>query len=135
MITADEVMRLLLVAAPSSAGIWDESGSDPTDDVEDRLHYVDASAFARHLVGQLQAGATGELSAAFDAIERLHLEGDDGVRELATIGYLEGLQSAASRAGVEASEIEAYLGPESLRWWRGLDVFWSGGAPVVRPQD
>jgi hypothetical protein len=39
------------------------------------------------------------------------------VKELATIGYLEGIQTACSHTtDVRQEEFEPYLGPESRRW-------------------
>lgn len=73
----------------------------------------------------------------FDVIERLHLEGDTYVRELATIGYLEGIQNAADadQIGGGATALEPFLGAESARWWQGLNAFWTGAAPYVRTAD
>lgn len=125
-------MPLLLVACPSFTDVWKqiESENGPDSPGESRLHYVDAIEFAAHLVGQLRAGNRTEVSAAFVVIERLHLEGDAYVRELATIGYLEGLLDLD-----DPDRFKEYLGPESQRWWRGLIAFWSGKIPTVQAID
>lgn len=81
-------------------------------------------------------GARDELRRGFHVIELLHSEGDEYVRELATIGYLEGAQTAASHTtDVSASTFEEYLGHESRRWWDGLNDFWAGRAQSVRARD
>jgi hypothetical protein len=55
MITADEVMPLLLAACPSFAPTWERIGSD---DVDDGLPYAHAGDFIRHLVGLVLAERT-----------------------------------------------------------------------------
>lgn len=134
-ITADDVPGLFAAALPTwPAG---DGGEDDlhVDDDGTRLHYLDAAERARHLVERLAAGAMDEVEAAFALIERMHVEGDAYVRELATIGYLEDIQNGLLRAGVPLAVIEPLLGPESVRWWRGVEAFWRGEAPAVLPVD
>jgi hypothetical protein len=138
VITRDEVMPLLLAACPSFRPVWQQVAAENYDDEgRCRLHYLDAGDVARHLVELQRAGATAEILAAMRVVERLHVEGDDYVRELATIGYLEGIQFAASHVpDVDEADFRAYLGPESRRWWDGLVAFWDGSVPPpVRPVD
>jgi hypothetical protein len=127
----------LLEVCPSFRDTWRriEVENGPGDDSPTRLHYVDAGEFSAHLVDLHQKGQTGEVIEAFSALERLHVEGDHYVRELATIGYLEGIQNVASNNGVDPSSFERYLAPESRRWWNGLNAFWAGGVPTVQAGD
>ncbi len=74
-----------------------------------------------------------EVEAGFAFIERLHTEGDEYVRELATIGFLESLWTADDPVVMAA--VERRLGAESRRWWKGLLAFWSGDAPHVLAVD
>ena len=60
------------------------------------LGYLRLAEFARHLILLWQAGRVAELTQAFGAIERPHVDGDDYVREAATLGLLETLQNNAS---------------------------------------
>jgi hypothetical protein len=139
VITADEVMPLLLVAVPSFDATWAEIEEENNDSEYEfgRLHYLDAAAFARHLVARLETGETDEVRKGLAVVERFHVEGNDYVRELATIGYLEDLQNYAARSRtVTPADFVPLLGSESTRWWRGLDAFWSGAVPPpVRPID
>ena len=128
---------MLLAAVPSFADPWRELENDPIHVDEEtgaRLHYLDAGDFTRHLVELQRRGlAAAELQRAFGVIEAMHVDGDAYVQELATIGYLEGVQSAASHTNdVVASDFERYLGPDSARWWAGLNDFWAGKARVVQ---
>lgn len=132
-------MPMLLEAVPSFAEQWSQIEDDPIfldEATGARLHYVDVAWFAPHVIGLQRSGATGELTRLFEVIETLHTDGDDYVKELATIGYLEGIQTACSHAtDVRQEDFEPYLGPESRRWWRGLNAFWSGQLPRVQARD
>jgi len=53
-----------------------------------------------------KANRTEEFPAVFEIIERMHLEGDDYVKEAATIGMLEGIQNVA---GIQESILDDSL--------------------------
>lgn len=93
--------------------------------------YILLAEFAEHLLERQRAGATEELPAAVRLIERLHVEGDDYVREAATIGILEAIQNISGWSGVDAEAFGQHLLPVSRRWWDSLDAFWSGKIPHV----
>ena len=61
----------------------------------------------------------------------MHLDGDQYVKEAATIGMLEGIQNVALNSGVEPESFVAYLKPESAKWWRQLNDFWEAKIPYV----
>jgi hypothetical protein len=106
----------LLVAAP---------------DYEGGLLYLDLGEFAHHVVELMRTGATTEFPAIFEAVERLHVDGDAQVKEAATIGLLDGIQNIAGHAGVPAQSFAPHLKPESAKWWVELNNFWEGKAPYV----
>jgi len=114
VIHAAEAVPMLLAAVPSFTDLWRELEHDPIHLDEEsgaRLHYSDAGEFTRHLVVLQRLGATEELQRAFAVIEALHVNGDEYVQELATIGYLEGIQTAASQTeDVSASDFEGSSG-------------------------
>lgn len=115
MIVAADVIDLVLAASPSFAESWDK---DENVDEAGRLPYIDMADLARHLERQLDAGDTTEFPAVFELIERLHVEGDHWVRELATVGILEALNPD--------KRFIPWLGPASISWWQRLDRFWGG---------
>jgi hypothetical protein len=131
MIQRSNVMPLLLAACPSYATSWAEYQADATFDAN--LLYTHLGDFAHHVLSLLREGRDAELHAAFVAVESLHVEGVPEVSEAATIGLLEGIQNCAKPD--EAERFVPYLGPESLRWWRGLNAFWEGRAPAVLATD
>lgn len=136
MIERDEVIPLLLEACPSFAPVWAEM-EVANDDDDDRLHYLDASAFARHLGALWLAGDLHEMPAVFAVIERLVVDGDHYVSELAVIGYLEDLQTApADRFRLDPEVAFApFLGPVSRRWWDRLNRFWAGDPRALQVED
>ena len=139
VITAEEVMPLLLDACPSFAERWRESEQEHLDDESPggRLHYMDAGDFIRHLVGLRLANDTSEFPGVFVVIERLLVEGDSYVSNLAVIGYLEGFQMmTVTSAGLDPErDIRPWLRPESAKWWDRINRFWAGDPTALRDAD
>lgn len=129
MISAAAVMPMLVEACPSFRARWLAYVAEP--EYDESLLYVHLGEFAGHVVELLRTGTTGELAAVFDALERLHIVGDEYVRAAATIGLLEGLQNVAGHAGLDPQSFVQYLGSESARWWAELNGFWAGTLPHV----
>ena len=129
-------MPLVLAAMPSFQPKWDdEVREDAADDNSPggRLGYLDAWAVVMHAVRLLADGHREEVEALLKVLERLHLEGDDYVQELATIGYLEDFQNALDRhPSLTYDDVLPLLGPESRKWWDAVERFWTGESPQVR---
>lgn len=129
MIDAADVMPLFAADCPTFRRPWQTLQSDPDhiDDDGARRHYQDAGEYARGLVDHYVAGDLEHVRKSFGVIERLHVEGDDCVRELATIGYLEDVQNAAAReTACDPEDLLPFLGQELRRCWDGLNDFWAG---------
>ena len=99
---------------------------------DDQLLYMDLGAFADHIVDLHQQNQTQEFPTVFDSIERLHIEGDDQVRDGAILGLLEGIQNTAGNRGVDPEVFAPYLKPESAKWWKKLNDFWNGDVTALR---
>jgi hypothetical protein len=109
LIHADDVLPLVIEACPSFSPSWLGENAD-----DSRLGYVDAGDFAHHLVKLATAGQTDTFGKVFTLIERFHVEGDEYVRQLATIGYLEDLQNLSMPApGQPSRPGQAYWEPVS----------------------
>ena len=121
-------MPLLLEACPSFTEKWREHRAYWG---EEQLLYLDLSEFARHLVELQRSNQTNEFLVVFNVVERLHLEGDDFVKEAATIGLLEGIQNIAGNNGVNPEVFVPYLKSNSVKWWRQLNDFWDGKITYV----
>lgn len=128
MIQQAEVMPLLLGACPTFSETWAEHVQEHGDD----LLYVAAGSFANHLQSLFQSGQSSALTAVGVVIEELHVSGSPWVKEFATIGLLEGIQNVWSNNNADPESFRQFLGPESQRWWAGLNNFWSGQSPRVQ---
>jgi hypothetical protein len=128
MITKGQVMPLFLSACPSFAPDWETYRATNPDE---GLLYIDMSELAYHMVGLIKTNQTNEFPAVFDVIERLHIEGDDYVKEATTIGILESLQNIASNNGVDPEAFAPWLRTESRKWWHQLIEFWQARIPYV----
>jgi hypothetical protein len=129
MIRRDQMIGLLLDACPSYRIRWEAYCREPEFDAD--LLYPHLGDFADHVVDLLVGEEIDDLLALSETIERLHLEGDDFVKEAATIGLLEGIQNRAGHRNVSTGALEATLGAETRRWWRSLSAFWAGEIPLV----
>jgi hypothetical protein len=129
MIRRQQVISLLVEACPSYRPRWDAYQVAPEFDAE--LLYVHLGDFADHLVDLLARGEVSELGAVGRELEHLHVDGDDDVKEAATIGLLEGIQNVAGHRSIPTKALEETFGMETRRWWTSLDAFWSGRIPHV----
>jgi len=122
-----EVMNLLIDVCPSYKKRWEEYLKDNYEENDEPLLYIDISDFAHHVAELHKKGQHEEFPAIFELVERLHIDGDEIVREAATIGILEDIQRHAGNH----DGIKKFLHPESLKWWNHLDDFWSGRTEYV----
>jgi hypothetical protein len=125
MITHADMFAPILEADPTFEGAWRAFSDKWRDQVEPPL-YLALNALARHLIAQLEAGDTASFDAVFDVVERWHVEGDDYVREAATVGLLEDMQDMKLHASTDPAAFRPWLRQESLLWWQGVEDFWAG---------
>src|SRR6476620_4093663 len=123
MMTNEQLMPLLLSACPSFSTRWEEHRAFYEDE---QLLYIDLGEFAHHLIELEKANRKEEFPAVFEIIERMHLDGDDYVKEAATSGMLEGIQNVAGNSGIDPERFAKYLNPESAKRWQQLNKFWEG---------
>jgi hypothetical protein len=122
-------MPLMLAACPSFAPVWAEIEDENLDEGSPagRLGYLDAGDFVRHIVALKLSGQTAEFPAVFDVIERFICEGDEYVKNLGAIGYVEGFQMmTVTAAGLDPErDFRPYLRPKSEEAWEALNRFWT----------
>lgn len=116
----------LLEADPGLVPVWQEFVQEWEGEPDPPI-YLALSGVARYLVNELKAGATDPFPAVFDVVEQWHIRGDHFVREAASVGLLEDLQNETLHEGTQPADFEPWLRPESLRWWRKVERFWSHG--------
>jgi hypothetical protein len=119
IVTQVDIIPLLRDAAPQ----WKPDSDDPV--------FVQLGSLGRYIVECVASGQTNSLQPVFDAVERLHIEGDAYTREAATIGILEAIQNIACHANIPHDAFEPFLRPESQRWWDKLNDFWEGQSSTV----
>jgi hypothetical protein len=133
MITRDEMMALMLSACPSFQSAWLEFVDEWRAEDEKPL-YLALGSLARHLIAMLAAQDTAGLTSAFSVIERWHADGDPYVREAASVGLLENLQNESLHESTSPKDFEPFLLPQSLKWWRKVERFWSH-AEIIRDDE
>ncbi|MDQ0887883.1 hypothetical protein QFZ81_002971 [Paenibacillus sp. V4I9] len=130
-IKKQQVMKLLLQACPSYQERWKVYFEDNYGDDDEPLLYVDLGDFAHHLIDLYKTNKLEEFPEIFQVIEQLHVNGDEYVKEAATIGLLEAIQNVSSNSNLNPKLFITYLNPESLKWWNHLNDFWEGKTNFV----
>lgn len=130
MIDRAEMMSAIRAACPNFGATYDAFLDDWKEDSE-VPPYVSLAAFSRHMISLLETGDQQQLHAAFQAIERLHVDGDEYVREAATVGILENLQNTNFHSKTTPRQFLEFLRPVSLRYWRKVEDFWESGTFIT----
>jgi hypothetical protein len=122
----------LLEADPSFEPTWRGLIAEWADEGATELPaYLVLADLARHIIGKLEQGETASFPAIFNVVEQWQLQGDDYVREAATIGLLEDLQNTNLHDTTQPLNFERWLLPESKRWWNKVERFWSNGELIT----
>jgi hypothetical protein len=123
-----KVIRALLAACPSFAEPWREHVESSNGRIG---AYVDAGAFASHLVDLLEADRTSELADVFDVVERFLIDGDDGIRYLVTFGLIEDVQNISSNRHdwAFAARFREWLRPTTTTAWDEVHRVWGTSDP------
>jgi hypothetical protein len=122
------VIKAVSAACPSFADRWTEHLTSSNAGIGP---YVDVGAFANHLVELLVSDETSEFGAVFDAVERLLIDGDDGVRYVVSYGLIESVQNLAAHKGgwALAGRFRRWLRPATVRAWDDVHAFWGTTDP------
>ena len=118
---ADPFIARLLAACPALQAAWD---GERTDDKDEPLPYMQAAALAQVVVDAYSKGQTTCFTELFQEVEAVVAGGAAKEQDLAIVGFLEDLQSAAGWAQVEPDVFRRWLGPKSLEAWEGLFKMW-----------
>ena len=128
MLTQAQIIPLLLERCPEFAPVWEEYQRGPT---ASSAIYIDVAEFVHLLVNSYEQGKLELLPRAFKAVEDLFIEGDSTVREIAALGILESLQSAASWKPFGKKAFIPFLGPKSLAAWNEIEIIWRGKSSLM----
>ena len=124
MINENNLIEIVLNECPSFREDYEQY------DNKDLLYLV-AGEFSRYVLRLYKSNDGDGLLNAGKLIEKLHVNGNDYVKELATIGFLEGIQNNWGHEKIDPNEFKKYLGQESLKWWISLHKFWNQEIPYV----
>lgn len=136
-LTKAEIIPGLLRECPELQAAWDKHAADwaqedPKDyDGEIPGDYNNASEMIHALIEFYAQGETHWFPRFFTYIERLLKEGDEEVQNIAVIGYLETLQTAASWKDHGPEVFVQWMGPESRQSWVRVHQWWSGGKSLI----
>jgi hypothetical protein len=131
MIDRSQMFEPLIAVHPNLADTCKRSVDDWSGAPEDFPDYALISDLVTECSRMLAAGLENEIRTVMEVVERWHFEGDQYVREVATIGFLEGLQAKNMHDGTVPEDFITFLGPESAFWWRKVTRFWSHGELIV----
>jgi len=126
MISKEEMFNPIFDASEGFKPIWNEFVEEWKDD-DELPQYLALSDLARYISKLISESEDKELKDIFQVIERWHLEGDDYVKEAATVGILEDLQNTNVVGAGVPEKVESYLLPESKKWWLKVYEFWETG--------
>ncbi len=135
MINKDKVISLFLEACPDALDKWKEHLE--WWDGEEAGLYNDISIFAHYIVDSFSEGKTEMFPAVFKLVEGLIVDGDEETRNLAVVGFLEGLQNIASWREFGNKVFLQWLGSNSRLAWLELEEIWAGKnslADVIRAE-
>lgn len=130
-INQEQIIDLLIQACPSYRSRAQQYFKENYEPGDERLYYLEASDFNHFIIDLYIDKRTEDFNRIFDVIEELHINGDDYVKELATIGFLESLQHHLDHENIDYKSFETYLKQESLKWWKHLIDFWNGNTEYV----
>lgn len=130
MIDRAMMMPSIIAACPDFTAAYDAFVAEWQDESE-TPHYLALADFSRFMISRLEIGDRQQLDAAFEMIERLHVDGDEYVREAATIRILESLQNTHLHSKTNPEQFLEFLRPVSLRYWRKVEDFWENGTIIT----
>jgi hypothetical protein len=119
----DEAMRVmdrLIEACPSFS----------LDEINIDLPWCAAGQMGQHLTELIDEGRGGEAAQTLSEVEAIFQEYEPNSRavNLLTVGLMEGVSP-------ERDDFSELLGPESRRWWNGLNAYMGGLHPKLEPLD
>lgn len=119
----DQIDAILLLKT-SCSGIdpyWKEY-MEFWQDEEERGFYNDISVFSRYVVDRYAEGQTQDFDEIFGAYEYINENGNAAAKELAIIGFLEGILFLSSHQPFGTHAIEKWMGPAAKANYNKLRI-------------
>jgi hypothetical protein len=124
-----EVMPRLIAEFPGFRPRWEKhlelwagkpSGSDN-----------DIAEFAHFVVDDYANGNGAGLQRAFDLMEQWLVNGNQNLRDLIAVGFLEDVQNVASRQAFGKEAFIPFLGPQCRQAWNEIEKTWAGKTSLM----
>jgi hypothetical protein len=127
-LSEEQIIPELLKECPELQPAWDKYAADWAEfrGGEPPGVYNNASAMIHPLIDFFERGETEIFPRFFAVVERLITDGDEEARNIAVVGYLETLQTAALHKKLDLEVFAKYLLPASRKWWDETNAFWRG---------
>lgn len=94
--------------------------------------YNDIAEFAHFVVQDLYPnGNTADLQRAFDLMEQWLVNGNQNLRDLIAVGFLEDVQNVASWQPFGKEAFIPFLGPQSRQTWNEIEKIWAGKTSLM----
>ena len=94
---------------------WEDHKQDWLEEEGSSLPYLALAELGSHLISLYERNDTTEFADIFEAIERLHIEGEHYVQEAVTVGLLERIQNQLTNSGKDTELLRVYLLPVSAK--------------------
>lgn len=137
LLTKAQIIPELLLACPELQPAWDAHAAewaheDPKDyNGEIPGDYNNASAIIHAVIDFYGRAETAFFPRFFQFIERLISEGDAKTQNIAVVGYLETLQTAASWKEHGSEVFVQWMQPKSQCSWQQIHHWWRGGKSLL----
>jgi hypothetical protein len=125
-----EVMPRLVAEFPTFRPRWEKHLESWKG--EPAGNYNDIAEFVHFVVQDLYpSGNTEDLQHALDLMEHWLVNGNENLRGLITIGFLETLQNAASWQTFGREAFIPFLGPQCRQAWNEIERTWAGKTSLM----
>jgi len=118
MISKRELFEPLLLTIGGFQNSWNAFLNEWEDEIDPPYSLL-MQDLAQYISLLIKESKHDELIRIFQALELWHIKDNSHVKELATIGLLEDLQSTSI-----SKQVEPFLLPESKRMWLKINEFW-----------
>jgi hypothetical protein len=103
--------------------LWKEKPAGSYNDIVEFAHFVVQDLYPN--------GRTADLQRAFDLIEYWLVHGNQNLRNLIAVGFLEDVQNIASWQTFGREAFIPFLGPQCLQAWNQIESAWANKTSLM----
>jgi hypothetical protein len=128
LLDVPEMFEALLQVIPTAVEEWQAYLVDFQDEP---AYFIGIGTFSHAIAELFEAGKTESFSSVFSVVEEFLVRGNEQVRGLVSVGFLESLQNNLSWTKDGYSRVEPWFGPETLKTWKELEELWRGKSSLM----